>query len=334
MFRRRLVALTTLGVALVAVGPLLAQTVTAPRAPRAPTPQKSDSLVIVMDSARFRLDSLRSRTYFFRDSMQPMMARAFVTRRVRIGVVVSTQPAETDSIGAVLDGVTPGGPAAAAGLMAGDIITVFGKTPLVAPLSKLPAGTRVPSPGFKLVELVAKLPPNDTVPVEYRRGQKRMKTQVVTAAVPENLSVVVDPEGRYALGAMEEYWVGRDSNLHERALELTLLRSQSARGGRGDADTPFPYFMMGALRGLELAPVNPQLGSYFGTTEGVLVVDAPDPGPLGLKAGDVVQAVDGRPVSSPRQLMRVLTSYEPGEALKLDVMRQKKRITLKGTLGR
>lgn len=109
MFRRRLVALTTLGVALVAVGPLLAQTVTAPRAPRAPTPQQSDSLVIVMDSARFRLDSLRSRTYFFRDSMQPMMARAFVTRRVRIGVVVSTQPAETDSIGAVLDGVTPGG---------------------------------------------------------------------------------------------------------------------------------------------------------------------------------------------------------------------------------
>jgi S1-C subfamily serine protease len=48
----------------------------------------------------------------------------------------------------------------------------------------------------------------------------------------------------------------------------------------------------------------------------------------------VVLAVDGRDVSSPRQLMRVLSSYEPGEALKLVVMRQKKRITLKGSLGR
>ena len=85
---------------------------------------------------------------------------------------------------------------------------------------------------------------------------------------------------------------------------------------------------------IELAPVNPQLGSYFGTTEGVLVVDVPDPAPLGLKAGDVVLGVDGRAVSSPRQLMRVLGSYEPGEPLQLEVMRQKKRVTLKGTLGR
>ena len=54
----------------------------------------------------------------------------------------------------------------------------------------------------------------------------------------------------------------------------------------------------------------------------------------GLKAGDVVLGVDGRAVSSPRQLLRVLGSYEPGEPLKLEVMRQKKRVTLKGTLGR
>ena len=294
-------------------------------------------MVVVTDSMRVRFDTFRTRAYFFRDSMQPMMAQAFATRRVRIGVVVNTQPSESDSIGALLDAVTPGGPAATAGLRAGDVLTVFGPTPLVTPLSKVPSGTRVPSPGFKLIELVAKLPPNDTVPVEYRRGNKAMKTKVVTAAVPENLSVVVGPGGNYGFQAMpggEAYWVGPESDQSQRALELALLRSEAVRGSRGNNEMTFSLSMGGALRDLELAPVNPQLGSYFGTTEGVLVVNVPEPAPLGLKAGDVVLAVDGREVSSPRQLMRVLASYEPGEALKLEVMRQKKRVTLKGTLGR
>lgn len=330
---RRLMVLFALGISLALAAPLQAQTVAAPRSPKSP----SDSVMIVMDSMRFRIDTLRSRAYFFRDSMQPMMAQAFATRRVRIGVVVSTLPSDADSIGALLDGVTPGGPAAAAGLQAGDIITVFGTTPLVTPLAKVPPGTRIASPGFKLIELVAKLAPNDTVPVQYRRGKKVMKARVVTAALPENLDVVVGPEGSFAFRSMPggaEYWVGRSDTVDGRALELALLRSQAARGGQGEMEAPFPYYMMGTLRGLELAPVNPQLGSYFGTTDGVLVVDVPNPSPLGLKAGDVVLAVDGRDVSSPRQLMRVLSSYEPGEALKLEVMRQKKRITLKGTLGR
>jgi len=330
---RRLMVLFALGIPLALAAPLQAQTVAAPRSPKSP----SDSVMIVMDSMRFRIDTLRSRAYFFRDSMQPMMAQAFATRRVRIGVVVSTLPSDADSIGALLDGVTPGGPAAAAGLQAGDIITVFGTTPLVTPLAKVPPGTRIASPGFKLIELVAKLAPNDTVPVQYRRGKKVMKARVVTAALPENLDVVVGPEGSFAFRSMPggaEYWVGRSDTVDGRALELALLRSQAARGGQGEMEAPFPYYMMGTLRGLELAPVNPQLGSYFGTTDGVLVVDVPNPSPLGLKAGDVVLAVDGRDVSSPRQLMRVLSSYEPGEALKLEVMRQKKRITLKGTLGR
>jgi predicted metalloprotease with PDZ domain len=333
MLVRRLMVQCTLGILTVLAAPLRAQTVAAPRSPKPP----SDSVLIVMDSMRFRLDTLRSRAYFFRDSMQPMMAQAFATRRVRIGVVVSTEPGDADSIGARLDGVTPGGPAATAGLRAGDIITVFDNTPLVAQLAKVPPGTRVPSPGFKLIELVAKLPPNDTVPVEYRRGKKLVKAQVVTAAVPENLSVVVGPGGNYGFRTMpgvEAYWVGPGTEENQRALELALLRSEAVRGSRDHLDLTFSLSMSSALRGLELAPVNPQLGSYFGTTDGVLVVDVPDPPPLGLKAGDVVLAVDGREVSSPRQLMRVLSSYEPGEALRLEAMRQKKRITLRGTLGR
>ena len=333
MSRLRRAALAA-SLAALAAAPLMAQGAPAP-APRSPKPPKSDSMVIVMDSMRIRLDTMRTRGYYFRDSIQPMMAQAFALRRVRIGVVVRTRPSETDSLGAMIDAVTPGGPAAAAGLQAGDVITRFGSTPLAVSLAKVPAGTRVPSPGFRLVELVAKLPPNDTVAVEYRRGKSRMKTQVVTAADPENFTVVLDPEGGTGVPGMPgaEYWVGGGEGMEQRALDLALRRSEMARGARGGA-TEYSFAMGVPLPDIELAPVNPQLGSYFGTTEGVLVVDVPDPAPLGLKAGDVVLGVDGRTVSSPRQLLRVLGSYEPGEPLQLEVMRQKKRVTLKGTLGR
>ena len=210
------------------------------------------------------------------------MAQAFAVRRVRIGVVVRGWPSETDSIGALVDAVTPGGPAATAGLLAGDIVTRFGGTPLAARPDKVPPGTKIASPGLQFAELVAKTAPNDTVMVEYRRGNAKKSTRVVTAADPDNLTVVLGPDGNYGFGAMPggaEYWVGGTEGGNERALDMTLRRSELARGGRGEAAPPMPYLMGQPMLDLELAPVNPQLGSYFGTTDGVLVVDVPEPRP-------------------------------------------------------
>jgi S1-C subfamily serine protease len=130
----------------------------------------------------------------------------------------------------------------------------------------------------------------------------------------------------------EAYWVGGEGE-NQRALDMTLRRSEIARGVPRSPE-PFAISMLDRpMLELELAQVNPQLGSYFGTTEGVLVVDVPDSAPLGLKAGDVVLSVDGRKVSSPGQLMRILGSYDSDEPIGLEVMRQKKRVALKGTLG-
>src|SRR2546427_7723476 len=50
-------------------------------------------------------------------------AYAYGDHHGRIGVVVNSEPdSQTDKIGAKLEGVTPGGPAAKAGLKVGDII--------------------------------------------------------------------------------------------------------------------------------------------------------------------------------------------------------------------
>ena len=131
MFRFRSTAFTLAATVFVSA-PLAAQTPVPPPAqvpaPRAPRASRSDSMAVAADSLRISFDSTRRRNFWYRDSIGPMMAQAFAARRVRIGVVVRTRPSETDSIGALLDAVTPGGPAADAGLRAGDIIVKFGTT--------------------------------------------------------------------------------------------------------------------------------------------------------------------------------------------------------------
>src|SRR5881628_220726 len=97
----------------------------------------------------------------------PFGVFTFSGNRGRIGVIVNTAAnTDTDKIGARIDGVTPGAPAAKAGLKAGDVITKFNGTSL--------AGVRAEDedesgPGMKLIELAHDLDPGDTVQVEYRR---------------------------------------------------------------------------------------------------------------------------------------------------------------------
>jgi S1-C subfamily serine protease len=90
--------------------------------------------------------------------------------------------------------------------------------------------------------------------------------------------------------------------------------------------------MRGPLASLEMATLNAGLGSYFGTTDGVLIINAGEKQELGLLPGDVVTAVDGRKVTSPSQLMRILRTYEKGEEFKLQIMRQKRAETVAGKM--
>ena len=88
----------------------------------------------------------------------------------------------------------------------------------------------------------------------------------------------------------------------------------------------------GPLADLELVKVNPGLGDYFGTSEGLLVVDAPSDSSLNLRAGDVILGIGGRRPTSPAQALRILGTYEPGENVVFEVMRQKRRATVNGKM--
>lgn len=248
------------------------------------------------------------------------MYNLVVNRRARLGIKVSLQAQDSDSIGAYVDAVSPGGPAARAGLRSGDIIVRLGGRSVLTP-PDVPDLRGRSLPGLRLVELAAGLGPNDTVAVEYRRGNARQTTSLVTAVDPMLMGLkgprgfpfpMPSPTDLEAMRAM-----GPDPELE--GLDIRIPRAVMLFGGD--------------LSELELAPLNSDLGQYFGTADGVLVISAPKDSPLGLKGGDVVLAVDGRKPSSPARLLRILRSYEQGESFKIDLLRNKKHETVTAKRG-
>src|SRR5207247_10646858 len=79
---------------------------------------------------------------------------------------------------------------------------------------------------------------------------------------------------------------------------------------------------------LDLVTLNGDLGEYFGTKEGILVVKAPADSSLPLRAGDVILSIAGRKPTSPAHAMRILRSYEAGETVSIELMRKQKRLTV------
>jgi C-terminal processing protease CtpA/Prc len=100
---------------------------------------------------------------------------------------------------------------------------------------------------------------------------------------------------------------------------------------------PFGEGPFGSTRrlGVRVTPLSDQLASYFGVKEGVLVSEVEQSSPAasaGVKAGDVVTAVNGRSVASPSDLIREVREAQPGAAVDLRVTRDRKETTLKVTL--
>src|SRR6267154_2230963 len=222
--------------------------------------------------------------------------RAFMLNdhRGRIGVVVRTDASpETDKIGAKIEGVTPGGPADKAGLKVGDIITKFSGTSLAAVKAE---DEDESGPGRKLVELARKLEPDDTVQVEYRRGNDTKQVTLVAANMGGRFQWEIPGPPDIAVAPM----LGMDH-----------------------------FEMFGSPWGdLELVSLNADLGEYFGAKDGVLVVKAPADSALPLKGGDVITSIGGRKPANPEHAMRILRSYEKGETVSIEIMRRQKRLTV------
>jgi S1-C subfamily serine protease len=204
--------------------------------------------------------------------------------RARIGVSVAVTDDDRD--GAKIESVVSGGPAAKAGLRAGDIVTRFGDTRLTGE-----------NPGERLVELARALEPGDTVRVEYTREGRRANATIVAEELESGFTMTIPSMERLA------------PMVHDLRDRVMLL------GGAG-------------IGGMHLKEMTPELGEYFGTTEGVLVLEAPADSSLPLRAGDVILAIDGREVQSASHAHRILASYDSEETVRFNIMRKQQRQTV------
>ncbi len=87
--------------------------------------------------------------------------------------------------------------------------------------------------------------------------------------------------------------------------------------------------------GITVDSLSEQLAGYFGTKDGVLVTSVNKDSAAakaGLKAGDVITAIDGSTVDSPSDLSSQTQRLDSGTEFTLDIVRDKKPMTLKGKI--
>jgi C-terminal processing protease CtpA/Prc len=196
---------------------------------------------------------------------------------------------ESGKEGARVLKVSPGGAAEEAGLANGDVIVALD-------------GEKV----------AGSANPNRTV-VEHMRGVKpdqKVKVKVLRDGKNKDFVVVARPM----------VFADRMFNIHMPEMGAAFAGVPQVRQMR--------TFFRGDFGGLELASITPKLGAYFGASDGVLVVQAPDNAAFKLEDGDVIQAIDGRKPEDGAHALRILRSYKSGEKLTLSVLRQRKPISL------
>jgi len=218
----------------------------------------------------------------------------------RLGVMLGGPERGADSTGALVRAVMPDSPADAAGLRRGDVITRYNGTALAG------AG--------KLVELARGLQPGDTVRLEYRRDGATKNATLVADRMERRIEMAFrgmpggGPGGDRMGPGRGMHMPGMDMHMPGMDMHMMMFRHHAA--------------------GLQLVEVGKDLGEYFGTSEGFLVVKPPADSVSPLKAGDVLLAIDGRKPQSVEHAFEILHSYAPGEKAKLEVMRKKQRTTL------
>jgi S1-C subfamily serine protease len=219
--------------------------------------------------------------------------------RPRLGVTIGGEE-EGPVKGVGILGVTPGSAAADAGLRAGDVITSVNGESLGAPSTD--------EASERLLDFMQGVEQGDTLDLKYVRDGKTGEVQVEPAAVEAQVFAFTGGGGRFAVPSAPNVQV---------LPGVPKVHSQMVFQWRSDG-----------WGDMELVELNAGLGQYFGTEEGLLVVSAPTSSSLQLEDGDVIQTIDGRAPTSVRHALRILGSYQAGESLKLEIMRNKKRRTL------
>ncbi|WP_456399430.1 Do family serine endopeptidase [Persephonella sp.] len=84
--------------------------------------------------------------------------------------------------------------------------------------------------------------------------------------------------------------------------------------------------------GVVIQPLTPELSEHFGVEKGVLVSEALEGGPAkkaGIKAGDIIVAVNGKEVEDINDLQKYIMRNPPGTEIVITVIRNDKKLDIK-----
>lgn len=250
--------------------------------------------------------------------------------RAIIGVVLASA-----ARGARIEALTPDGPAERAGLRSGDVITAIdGKA-----LADGDAEAKLDDARERL----AGLKDGQEVRIGYERDGKAGKELRIGAqrrAAKNWPTLIADGEAASRVDYEREV---RDG-MKQVEVEMVRAQAEAARAGAearramSEADRARVEAGLARLEALRdirpgwdinLTSLNPELGRYFGTDSGVLVLSAGSDALAGLKAGDVIRKVEGHAITRPEEALRALRDEPAGSEVELDVLRERKSVALK-----
>lgn len=264
--------------------------------------QREDELRAQMDDARRRLEVAAQQLAALSAQVNgPMMQRVEALAgptRVLVGIQLDDS---SGNAGARVREVSPGGPAERAGVRAGDLIVAVNGT-----------NVRGREPEARVVQLLRDVKPGDKVDLQVLRDGKA-----------RDFTATARPDG-------DEFFVAREFPAMPAMPAIPAMpampRVKAFAGWDG------PMIIAGPMADMELARLTPGLGRYFGTDTGVLVVRAPHQGGLGLQDGDVILSIGGRQPIDSSHVIRIFSSYDPGEKVTLNVLRLHHRISVVATV--
>lgn len=208
-------------------------------------------------------------------------------RRAMLGVNIGG--AEPNGGGVRVESVSPGGPAAEAGVRAGDVIVAIESQPVAT--------------GRELVRAMEAIAPGEKVELGLTRDGKPLKLAVEPRPLDRTFI-----EGAPAMRAVPA---------------VPALPHFKALPFEGDM-----HWLLDGWGAAEFVTLTPRLGRYFGADKGVLVARAPDDVSLGLQDGDVIMSIGGREPQNGPHAMRILRSYQAGESVELKILRDRRPQTL------
>ncbi|MGN6313838.1 MAG: PDZ domain-containing protein [Rhodanobacteraceae bacterium] len=235
------------------------------------------------------------------------------SRRGMLGIVLE----DDGAAGLRVAAVTPGGPAERAGIRDGDVITAINGANAGAGGDSVLADALVAGKPVSLA--VSRGGENlrfHVTPERFQTADWQALARTAQAAAQQSLAKLNSPEFRKQL---------------DHRIDEAMKQTEEAR-----ADMAAQWGKSFALNGrwfapwwgLNLASLNPQLGHYFGTDSGALVLSVDGKSYPGLESGDVITAVDGHAVEKPGDVMRALQSLPADATAHLEVVRHGKQLAL------